>query len=58
MIYEYECNNCDYSWEEDQSIKDDLIKVCPNCKNESAKIIITGGSGFLLKGKGWFKDGY
>ncbi|HVI39523.1 MAG TPA: zinc ribbon domain-containing protein [Anaerovoracaceae bacterium] len=55
--YEYECTDCKHGWEEDQSIKDDPVKVCPSCKNETAKRLISG-SNFVLVGGGWAKEGY
>jgi putative FmdB family regulatory protein len=56
--YEYVCTSCEHEWEEDQSIKDAAIKVCPECKEETAKRLISGGSGFILSGNCWSKDGY
>ena len=57
MTYEYECTVCKNYWEEEQSIKDDPIKVCPECKNESAKRLISK-SNFILQGGGWASEGY
>lgn len=57
MQYEYECTVCKNFWEEEQSIKDDPIKVCPECKNESAKRLISK-SNFILAGGCWASDGY
>lgn len=57
MTYEYKCTNCKHFWELDQSIKDAPIKTCPKCKKDTAKRMISGGIGFLLKGN-WFKQGY
>ena len=34
------------------------IKECPKCKSKEIRIVISGGFGFRLKGKGWAKDGY
>lgn len=57
MTYEYSCTVCKNFWEEEQSIKDDPIKVCPECKNESAKRLISK-SNFILQGGCWASDGY
>jgi len=48
--YEHVCLNedCNYEWEDEYSIKDDPPKICPKCKKETAKRLISGGSG---KGK-------
>jgi len=56
--YEYACKNCKRSWEEDQSIKDSALTTCPYCKQESANRLISAGTGFILQGGGWYKEGY
>lgn len=56
--YEYECKECKYAWEEYQSILDDPILVCEKCKKETATRLISGGTGFVLEGGCWAKDGY
>ena len=55
--YEYKCVECEYHWEENQKMNDDPIKACPKCNKDSAKRLISGGSGFVLKGNGWFNSG-
>ena len=49
--YEYECGMCSLRFEQQQSIKDDPLKECPECKGEVRRII-SGGSGFILKSSG------
>lgn len=44
-IYEHLCETCKHEWEEEYSIKDDPPKKCPKCGKESAKRLISGGSG-------------
>ena len=51
--YEYECIDCNYLFEEFQSIIDPPIFICPNC-NGKTKRLISGGTGFLFKGKGFY----
>jgi putative FmdB family regulatory protein len=60
MTYEYICTNqnCKHSWEQEQSITSEAVKICPLCKQETAKRLVSGGLGFQLKGDGWFKDLY
>ena len=58
MKYDYKCNNCFYEFEIKQSMKDDACAICPKCNSETRNRIITGGSGFLLQGGGWYSDGY
>jgi putative FmdB family regulatory protein len=58
MTYEYICTACGHEWEASQSIKDDPIKSCPKCKKKAAKRQVSGGTGFVLKGGGWYADLY
>jgi putative FmdB family regulatory protein len=58
MTYEYTCEGCGHSWEAEQSIKDAPLKKCVSCGAAKAKRLVSGGTGFLLKGGGWYADGY
>lgn len=58
MTYEYVCTSCGHEWEADQSIKDPALKQCPECLAETAKRQVSGGTGFVLKGGGWYADLY
>jgi putative FmdB family regulatory protein len=58
MTYEYLCSECQHAWEEEQSISAAPSETCPNCGRKSAKRQVSGGVGFILKGGGWYADGY
>jgi putative FmdB family regulatory protein len=58
MTYEYVCEACGHQWEAEQSIKDSPLKNCVSCGEIKAKRLISGGTGFLLKGGGWYADLY
>jgi putative FmdB family regulatory protein len=58
MTYEYACEACGHQWEAEQSIKDAPLKKCAACGKQTAKRLVSGGTGFLLKGGGWYADGY
>jgi putative FmdB family regulatory protein len=58
MTYEYLCTECQHAWEEEQSISAAPTETCPNCGRKSAKRQVSGGVGFILKGGGWYADGY
>jgi putative FmdB family regulatory protein len=58
MTYEYVCEACGHQWEAEQSIKDASIKICVSCGESKAKRLVSGGTGFLLKGGGWYADLY
>lgn len=58
MTYEYICTDCNHEWEEDQKITDEALTKCPKCGKETAKRLVSGGTGFQLVGGGWAKTGY
>lgn len=58
MTYDYLCTSCGHAWEAEQRISEDPLKQCPACSELSAKRQISGGSGFILKGGGWYSDLY
>ncbi|MDR0707570.1 MAG: zinc ribbon domain-containing protein [Treponema sp.] len=51
--YEYECKDCGHVFEAFQSMKDEPLKVCPECGKEIRRLI-TGGSGVIFKGAGFY----
>lgn len=56
--YEYACTSCNHEWEAEQSIKDAPLTDCPRCNNATARRQISRGTGFILKGGGWYSDLY
>ena len=61
MIYDYICKNehCKKEFEAEQSIKDEPLTECPHCKGlEGVQRLISSGTNFVLKGDGWYADGY
>ena len=56
-IYEYQCPDCGYQFEQLQKISDEPIRVCPNCEQTHVKKLVSQTS-FVLKGGGWYKDHY
>ena len=58
MTYEYLCIACGHQWEAEQSISAAPLKKCPACSKSKAKRQVSGGMGFILKGGGWYADGY
>lgn len=57
MTYEYKCRCCAHQFEAEQSIKDEPLKTCPVCLVAGLERLVSNGA-FVLKGDGWFKDGY
>jgi putative FmdB family regulatory protein len=56
-IYEYKCAKCEHEFERSQRITDAPVKTCPQCKSRRVKKLISQTS-FVLKGGGWYADGY
>lgn len=55
--YEYECDSCGKTFEEFQKMSDDPIKVCKFC-GEPVRRLISGGSGLIFKGSGFYITDY
>jgi len=59
-IFDYTCNTCKKKFTFHKYKSTDKL-ICPNCKEEDEKKMtkeFPKGGSFVLKGKGWFKDGY
>jgi putative FmdB family regulatory protein len=49
MIYVYECENCDHSWEEMRKVDErDLQATCPECEQEGTRV--QSASNFKING--------
>ena len=58
-IYEYKCDLCNGMWEELQKFSDDPFTVCKSCEKEGGvHKLLPGKMNFILRGDGWYKDGY
>ena len=55
-VYEYKCLKCGDEIEVMQKISDDPLSECDSCGGELKKVI--GNTSFVLKGGGWYTDGY
>ena len=51
--YEYECKSCGHRFDYFQSIKDEALKICPECGRELRRLI-NGGTGIIFKGSGFY----
>jgi len=58
MTYEYVCVACHHEWEAEQRISAKPLETCPSCGQRTARRQVSGGAGFILKGGGWYADGY
>ncbi len=51
-VYEYECEHCGVRFERIQSVKDEPIRVCPECSGTVHKVFHPAG--IIFKGSGWY----
>ena len=56
--YDYICNNCGYEFEEFHSMSADPVNLCPKCGHLSVERKISGGSGLIFKGSGFYITDY
>ena len=58
--YEYHCNECGERFDYFQSMSSKPLRVRPDCKlkNCSVKRIISGGTGLIFKGSGFYLTDY
>lgn len=55
--YDYKCKECDHLFEYFQAMSDELLKSCPKC-NGQVRRLISGGSGLIFKGSGFYVTDY
>ena len=56
--YDYICNDCNKKHEYFQSMSDNPLTKCPECKKNSLRRIICGGTGLIFKGSGYYLTDY
>ena len=56
--YDYICNECKKTFEYFQSMSADALTDCPECKKKSLRRIISGGTGLIFKGSGYYLTDY
>ena len=52
--YDYECTSCLHTLETFQSMQADPLTECPSCGAPSLRRIISGGTGVIFKGSGFY----
>ena len=57
-IYEYQCSNCGYTFDELQTMKEVPLTKCPKCGKNTLKRLIGAGSGVIFKGSGFYATDY
>ncbi|MCX7732383.1 MAG: zinc ribbon domain-containing protein [candidate division WOR-3 bacterium] len=57
--YEYHCKRCGHRFSQFQRITEPPVKKCPKCgKNGGVERLISGGSGLIFKGSGFYITDY
>ena len=56
-IYEYKCQNCGHYFEILQRISEEPLSVCPECKKNTLKKLVSAPN-FRLKGEGWYETDF
>ncbi len=57
-IYEYRCTECFAITEKIQKFSDEPLTECEKCLNKFSLEKVISNTSFVLKGDGWYKDGY
>lgn len=56
--YEYVCRKCGHEFERFQSMLDQPLKRCPDCKKLGVKRLVGKGAGLIFKGTGFYITDY
>jgi putative FmdB family regulatory protein len=56
--YEYQCDACDYNFDEFQSINDKPLKKCPKCGKPKLRRVFGAGAAIIFKGSGFYQTDY
>lgn len=56
--YEYECDACQHTFEEFQSMSAEPLKKCPKCGKKKLRRLFGGGAAILFKGSGFYQTDY
>ena len=56
--YSYRCEACQREFDKEQRISEEPIRKCPHCGKLKARRMIASAGNFILKGGGWYSDGY
>ncbi|WP_103680196.1 FmdB family zinc ribbon protein [Alkalispirochaeta sphaeroplastigenens] len=52
--YDYQCRSCGHTFETFQSMSADALVDCPSCEKPELRRLITGGTGVIFKGSGFY----
>jgi putative FmdB family regulatory protein len=56
--YEYQCEACGHEFEEFQSMSEEPLTKCPQCKKKKLQRLFGTGAAILFKGSGFYETDY
>jgi putative FmdB family regulatory protein len=56
--YDYECDACGHTFEEFQSMTEEPLKKCPQCKKKKLRRLLGTGAAIIFKGSGFYQTDY
>lgn len=56
--YEYECQACGHRFDEFQSMKEEPLTRCPECKKKKLRRLFGTGAALLFRGDGFYQTDY
>ncbi|MGC3969054.1 MAG: zinc ribbon domain-containing protein [Pirellulales bacterium] len=56
--YDYECDACGHKFEQFQSMKDEVLTKCPECKKKKLRRLFGTGGAIVFKGSGFYQTDY
>src|SRR5689334_6229943 len=56
--YDYQCDACNHTFEEFQSMMDKHLKKCPKCGKRRLRRLLGTGAAIIFKGSGFYQTDY
>ncbi len=56
--YDYFCEHCGHEFEAFHPMTADPVRICPKCSHMSVKRKVSGGTGLIFKGSGFYITDY
>jgi putative FmdB family regulatory protein len=56
--YDYQCDGCNYRFEEFQYFNEEKLKTCPKCHADKLRRLFGTGAAVIFKGSGFYETDY
>ena len=56
--YEYQCDACDHTFDEFQSMSEEPLTKCPACGKKKLRRVFGAGAAIIFKGSGFYQTDY